>query len=83
MDEKWHFDRDWEKMKTRVDKLEREVYWLSKFMNDHEYDIWLFNYLWEKMQKRIDDLENKVKRLEHFKKEQIEKEYKQNNGRKN
>ena len=37
MDEKWHFDRDWEKMKTRVDKLERELYWLSKFMNDHEY----------------------------------------------
>tara|TARA_R110001583_G_scaffold12103_14_gene53969 strand:- start:2033 stop:2191 length:159 start_codon:yes stop_codon:yes gene_type:complete len=46
-------------------------------------DMWQFNYLWEKMQKRIDDLENKVKRLEHFKKEQIEKEYKQNNGRKN
>lgn len=37
MDEKWHFDREWSEMKKRVDKLEREVYWLNKFMNDHEY----------------------------------------------
>ena len=36
MDEHWHFNREWEKMKNRVDKLERDIYWLNKFMREHE-----------------------------------------------
>ena len=36
MDEQWHFNRNWEEMKKRVDKLERDVYWLNKFMKEYE-----------------------------------------------
>ncbi len=36
MDNKWHFDREWEQLKKRVDALEREVYWLRKFKDDCE-----------------------------------------------
>ena len=36
MDEKWRFNRDWEEMKKRVDKLEKDVYWLDRFKRDQE-----------------------------------------------
>ena len=55
MDEKWHFDREWSEMKKRVDKLEREVYWLNKFMNDHEYR--------KKAEEAKNDYDNKYKKL--------------------
>ena len=36
MDDKWRFDREWEEMKKRVDKLERDVYWLDRYKKDQE-----------------------------------------------
>ena len=36
MDKKWHFDREWEQLKKRVDTLESQVYWLRKFKDDVE-----------------------------------------------
>jgi hypothetical protein len=36
MDERWHFNHDLEEMKKRVDKLERDIYWLNKFMREHK-----------------------------------------------
>ena len=36
MDPMWHFAREWEQMKKRVEKLEREVYWLNKFKDKKE-----------------------------------------------
>ena len=32
----WHFAHEWEQMKKRVDKLEREIYWLNKFKDKKE-----------------------------------------------
>ena len=36
MDEKWRFNRDWEEIKKRVDKLEKDVFWLDRFKRDQE-----------------------------------------------
>ena len=30
-DDKWTFDYEWKKMKARMDKLEKQVYWLERF----------------------------------------------------
>ncbi len=40
-------------------------------------DKWRFNYLWEKMQKRIDDLERQVEALDRWKRQQIDKQYRE------
>lgn len=36
MDPAWQFFREWEKMKKRVEELERDVYWLKKYKSDKE-----------------------------------------------
>jgi hypothetical protein len=36
MNKEWHFNRDWEKMKKRVDDLERKIYWLERFKDEEQ-----------------------------------------------
>ena len=34
MDKQWNFEREWEKLKKKVDYLERKVYWLEKWKGE-------------------------------------------------
>ena len=36
MDPMWHLAREWEEMKKRVNRLERDIYWLNKFKDKKE-----------------------------------------------
>jgi hypothetical protein len=35
-DDKWRFDVEWKQMKARMDKLEKEVYWLEDYKKKQE-----------------------------------------------
>jgi hypothetical protein len=44
MDPSWHFAREWEEMKKRVERLERKVYWLEQYKKQQEEEIYKNDY---------------------------------------